>query len=922
MLHGGQHNFSSERIGMDSRDSEKIYRAIGESIDYGVWICAPDGRNIYASDSFLKLVGMTQEECSDFGWGEVLHPDDAERTIAAWQECVRTGGVWDIEHRFRGVDGHWHPLLARGVPVRDDNGAVICWAGINLDISRMKQAEEAVRANEERLQLALDAAHLGTWDWHIPTGAIIWNSEHFRMLGYEPDSFSPTYRHWADRVHPADLPATEARIQRAMAKGEDYRSEFRVLLPDGTVRTLEALGRFVRDATGGAERCYGAMSDITERRRMLDELKQAKEDLEQRIAERTAELLQSQELFSLFLKYTPVYTFIKQIEGEQSRVILLSDNFVDMVGRPAEELRGRTMEEIFPADFARKITEDDLSVMKGGKVILLDEELDGRSYTTIKFPIFREGDKKFIAGFTLDITERKQADMLLRESDERFRLAFENANIGMCLVDTQGKLFKVNEQMCEIFGYSKAELEGMTVNDIAHPDYRDVSPTFIAQAKTERIDHSAFEKVYIHKQGQLVWGQVSSSLVRSAEGEPLYFISHVIDISARKRAEEERLNLERQLLQTQKLESLGVLAGGIAHDFNNILMAIIGNADLALMKLLPESPVVTHLRQIEQAAARAAELARQMLTYSGKGRFLIENLDLNRLIEETLHMLEVSISKKAVLRLNLTPHLPAVAADASQIRQIVMNLVINASEAIGDESGVIVINTGSVECDRNYFKDHVLNESIAAGLYVCLEVTDTGCGMDQETLSRIFDPFFTTKFTGRGLGMAAVHGIVRGHKGAVKIRSEPGRGTTFKVLLPATERPVDVPGNLPSNDACQGRGTVLLVDDEEMVRDVGAELLKTLGFSVITANDGIEALALYRSTPDISCVILDLTMPRMDGGQCFRELRQINPDVKVIIASGYSEHEVAQKFGGLGVAGFIQKPYSLAALRDMLTVLV
>ncbi|MBC7962864.1 MAG: GAF domain-containing protein [Steroidobacteraceae bacterium] len=394
------------------------------------------------------------------------------------------------------------------------------------------------------------------------------------------------------------------------------------------------------------------------------------------------------------------------------------------------------------------------------------------------------------------------------------------------------------------------------------------------------------------------------------------FMDAVWKIVNRKRAEEERHQLEQQLLHTQKLESLGVLAGGIAHDFNNILTAIIGNADLALMRLNKESPAVDNLQRIGQAAARAADLARQMLAYSGKGHFVIECLDMNRLLEEMLQMLEVSISKKSVLRFNLTKPLPTVEVDATQMRQIIMNLVINASEAIGDNSGVITVTTDSMDCERSYLKDVWLDENLPDGLYVCLEIADSGSGMDRETLAKIFDPFFTTKFTGRGLGMAAVLGIVRGHRGAIKVYSEPGRGSSFKILLPACSRPAAISCGDSLKDAWRGSGTVLLVDDEEAVRDTGSEMLRELGFTTITAGDGREALEIFKSNPDISFVLLDLTMPHMDGEQTFRELRRLKQDVRVIISSGYNEQEVTRKFVGKGLSGFIQKPYQLSVLRE------
>ena len=382
----------------------------------------------------------------------------------------------------------------------------------------------------------------------------------------------------------------------------------------------------------------------------------------------------------------------------------------------------------------------------------------------------------------------------------------------------------------------------------------------------------------------------------------------------------ERKLIESQFLQAQKLESLGILAGGIAHDFNNILMAIFGNVDLALLHLGKESPAVENLTRIQQAAARAADLTKQMLAYSGKGRFIVESLDLNGMIEKMLQMLKVSISKKALIELNLHRPLPLVEADTTQMHQILMNLVINASEATGVAEGRITLTTGDIVCDRNYLNDGHLSENLSEGRYVYLEVTDTGCGMNKDTMAKLFDPFFTTKFAGRGLGLAAVLGIVKGHKGAIKVKSEPGMGTTFRVLLPASELSFEQVRQESNTDDWKGSGTVLLVDDEDEVRGIGAEMLKILGFTPITAKDGREAVMIFKEKPDISLVILDLTMPFMDGNQCFCELSRLDSNVKVIMSSGYNEQDVNQGLVCKGISGFIQKPYSLAALREAIKV--
>ncbi len=404
--------------------------------------------------------------------------------------------------------------------------------------------------------------------------------------------------------------------------------------------------------------------------------------------------------------------------------------------------------------------------------------------------------------------------------------------------------------------------------------------------------------------------------------EPGQFVAITTDITARIRMEAEQRRIEEQVLQTQKLESLGVLAGGIAHDFNNILMAVLGHCELALRRLPKESPAISSLEHIKNSAGKAADLANQMLAYSGKGKFVVEPHDLTSIIEEMEQMLTVSVSKKVVLRYEFAPHLPAVEADLTQIRQIILNLVINASDAIGDRSGVVAVSTGVMDCDRAYLAETWLDEKLPDGQYVFLEVADNGCGIDPLTIKRIFEPFFSTKFTGRGLGMAAVLGIVRGHKGAIKVYSEIGKGTTFKVLLPAGNRAAaiyDQPESLPT---FKGSGLVLLVDDDETVLSVSASMLRELGFEVLVAKDGREAVQVYADkAQDISFVLTDLTMPHLDGEQAFREMRRINPSVKVILCSGYNEQEVSQKFVGKGLAGFLKKPYPLSALQEAVSQL-
>lgn len=393
------------------------------------------------------------------------------------------------------------------------------------------------------------------------------------------------------------------------------------------------------------------------------------------------------------------------------------------------------------------------------------------------------------------------------------------------------------------------------------------------------------------------------------------------DIVLRKRAEEERIELEKRLLHTQKLESLGVMAGGIAHDFNNLLMAIIGNLEFSLMELPEKSSVKKSIDQAMIASRRAADLTRQMLAYSGKGHFLISSVSISDLVKENAGIFKTVIPKTIDLKLDLMEPLPVISADSGQIQQIVMNLISNASEAIGEKAGIIKVKTYVENLDLEYIKQSRIDVIAGPGFFVCLEVADTGCGMDKDTLNRIFDPFFTTKFTGRGLGMSAVLGIVKGHLGAVVVDTRSGEGTTIKIFFPVPEKslskPMDFAGNqlqgtIPANSA-----KLLIVDDEDMILTVCKSALEKKGFSVLSACDGEEAVSVFRNNFwEIECVVLDLKMPKMDGISAFRELRKIRPDIKVILSSGYSENEAVGLFADEGLDGFIQKPYQIRELID------
>jgi len=396
------------------------------------------------------------------------------------------------------------------------------------------------------------------------------------------------------------------------------------------------------------------------------------------------------------------------------------------------------------------------------------------------------------------------------------------------------------------------------------------------------------------------------------------------EIRERGRAEMERKELDQQFQQTQKLESLGLLAGGIAHDFNNLLTSVIGNVGLVRMDLPQQGSVRTYLNEIDSAAKRAADLCRQMLAYAGKGPIEVRRLDLSEYVEDDLELLRLSVSKKVALELDLARDLPCVSGDPTQLRQILMNLVINGSEAIGDRPGSIHIATRCIHADRDFLAKSVPATDLEEGDYVALVVRDDGCGMTPEVRARIFEPFFTTKFTGRGLGLAAVLGIARAHYGALTVQSQPDRGTVFQLLLPPVASRAQ-PRREPEvrSDAYQGEGVLLVADDEPGVRFVAQRVLEAAGFEVQLATDGAEALEIFTQYPDrFRAVLLDLTMPRLDGQEAFHEIRRLRADARVLLMSGFSPDEAVSRFTGQGLDGFIQKPFGprelLGALRQAL----
>lgn len=501
--------------------------------------------------------------------------------------------------------------------------------------------------------------------------------------------------------------------------------------------------------------------------------------------------------------------------------------------------------------------------------------------------------------------------------ERRYRELFISATDVILTHDLDGRVTSFNPAGERVLGWRAEEIIGCPIESLMAPEESNIAGGLVGPGGgTTATGGRSFRLEMMARDGRVAPFEVNS-WIEYQDGEPVGVQAICRDISERLRAEKEKDRFDRKLLETQKLESLGILAGGIAHDFNNLLTAVLGNASLAKIEVPTGSPAEKSIEEIEVAAERAADLCSQMLAYSGQGRFVVTRISLTTLVMETLELIQASVSKRARLELYLAERLSAVQGDATQFRQVVMNLVINGGEALGDGPGTVTVKTGEMSSDSDWIRDAQIVPDVWEGDYVFLEVSDTGCGMNRETLSRIFEPFFTTKFTGRGLGLAAVLGIVRSHRGALKVTSEIGRGSTFVMALPIVAKAGDVERTRPLQiKAPTLQGTVLVVDDEDAVRRTVNRVLKVLGCEVLLAEDGTVAVETVREFKEpIDLVLLDLTMPILDGVQTLHELRRMRPDLPVILMSGFAEAHALAKFGEHRLSGFLQKPFTIDDLQ-------
>ncbi|AFM23574.1 PAS domain S-box protein [Desulfomonile tiedjei] len=817
-------------------------------------------------------------------------------------------------------------LETRALPVLDDSGKPSMIIEILRDITDRKRSEEALRKSEERLRLALEATSDGVWDWNIETGEVLRSPGFFSMLGYEAEEFSASFEEWRRLIHPEDLePTIEALDEYLSGKRDTYEVEFRVSNKSGDSVWMLSRGKVVaRDRDGKPLRMIGTHADITERKRAEKLMLIRMTLLEYAATHSTEELLQKtlDEVSAMTNSFIGFYHFV---EDDQTTLNLQAwstrtvNEFCRAEGKGLHygiDQAGVWVDCVYerkpvihndysalhhrkgmPPGHAPVIRELVVPVMRSDRIVaILGVGNKPSDYTEKDAEIV-----SYLADVVWETIQRKLAE------EERIRLitAIEQSAEMVMVTDAAGTILYANPAFEKITGYSREDAIGNKPNILKSGQHNN---DFYEHLWKTITDGKVWSGRIINrkKDGSLFEEESTISPVKDDSGKIANYVAVKRDVTR-------EVSLQAQLLQAQKMEAVGTLAGGIAHDFNNILQVTLGYSELLLQEKEEGDSEYADLKKILHAAKNGAELVQSLLTFSRKVEPKFVQLSINRQITQVEKLLRRTIPRMIEIQLNLDPDVSEIDADPTQIEQVLMNLAVNARDAMPD-GGTITIRTHDVTLDTDYCNFHA---EATPGDYVLLSVSDTGHGMHKEELQHIFEPFYTTKELGRGtgLGLAIIYGIIKQHGGHIACYSEVGKGTRFEIYFPAIKRDTitDIESSLEM--PAFGTETVLIVDDERFVRELGCRILERNGYSVLTADDGEEALKVYSQEKDkIDLVILDLIMPTMGGRDCLRKLLMLDSHARIIIASGYSADSSTKECLEIGAKGFVPKPFRFKEL--------
>ncbi|MGV8124934.1 MAG: PAS domain S-box protein [Candidatus Xenobiia bacterium LiM19] len=867
--------------------TEELEQYFNSSLDL-LAIADTDGYFRRLNREWEKVLGYELSELEGKSLLDFVHPDDQEPTWAALSQLSEQKEVLNFTNRYKRRDGSYRWIEWRAFP---RGKSVYATA---RDVTKRREAEKALIDANERLALAQKSADAGVWDWDIKSGKLNWSPELFSLYGLDPDKHIASFDTWRSVILPVDLSEAESRIYEAIRDCITLRNEYRIIRPSGEIRWISAAGNAQYDPNGEPFRMLGICIDVTNNKNAEEALRESEEKF------RTA-----------FRTGPDMMAITSLIDGTYLDV---NNAFLELTGYTRQEIIGRSAIDLniwVKAGDRDKMASE---IARCGHVTNYEAQFrmkDGRILNCLS-----SASITMIGGVPHVLSIVKNIDHIRQAEEERARLAtaIEQSAETIVITDVAGTIVYVNPAFEKTSGYSSAESLGAKPSILKsglQDDlfYRTLWKTIARGAVWS--GHFTNRK----KDGTLYEEKATISPVKDDSGTIVNYVAVKEDVT-------NEVSLQKQLLQSQKMEAVGKLAGGVAHDFNNMLQIIIGFSELLIKRMKEDTTEYEDLGKILETSRNAADLVRSLLTFSRKVEPMFLPLNINNNVVQIKKILERTLPRIIAIKTLLSTGLRDIYADTIQIEQVLMNLALNARDAM-PEGGTLTFETRNVTLDEAWCSLHL---GFSEGDYVKLTVSDTGQGMSKDTVERIFEPFFTTKKigSGTGLGLAIVYGIVQQHNGCISCDSKPGNGTAFDLYFKAMKdesKPAEA--EVDAVPSARGNGTLLLVDDEESIRVLGNRILAEAGYKVLLAQNGREALELFRKEHEhISLVILDLSMPAMNGRDCLKEIISLDHHVKIIIMSGYTEEIAPEEFSNLDTVAFLGKPFRFFELLQKVHMLL
>ena len=875
------------------RKSEQRYCAIVDDIPAMICRFLPDGTLTFVNRSYCSYFKRQRDELLGESFFQFIPEEDQEKVKKHFLSLTPESPMVTYEHQVLAPSGaicwqRWTDCV-----LFDEQGTAVEYQSIGYDVTEHKTAEKALEESEEKYRTILESIEEGYFEVDLAGNFTFVSDSLCRIAGCSREELLGLN----NRDYTSAETANEMYqiFNRTYLTGKPAKMvDYEIFRKGGSPRIMEMSASLIKDVTGKPMGFRGVVRDVTERKRAEEALRESEE--------RYRSLFQNNHAVMLL------------IDPENADIVDANPAACSFYAWSHEELTSKKISDINTLTEEQVFQELQQAKSEHSHHFFFRHRLARGEIVDVEVfsgPITLNG-KKLLYSIVHDITERKKAIEALRASEEKYRTVLEANPDPVVVYDIEGKVVYFNPAFTRVFGWTLGERLGKHM-DVYVPEENWPETKMMTQRVLAGESFSGIESSRFTKEGKIVPVSISGAVLRDMDGNPVGSVINLRDISEQK-------NLESQLQHAQKMEAVGTLAGGIAHDFNNLLQAIQGYTELLLMRKEEGEPGYRELQEVIRASKRGAELTQQLLTFSRKVESKRKPLDLNQEVAEVRQLLERTLPRMIELEFNLEPGLRMVTADSAQLKQVIMNMAVNAKDAM-PEGGKLVIETQNMTLDREFCKKYA---EVKPGDYVLLSMADTGHGMEKETLEHIFDPFYTTKEVGKGtgLGLAIVYGIVKNHEGYVMCHSRPGSGTSFRIYLPALETAAgyeEVMESLESKSPAKGGSeTILLVDDEEFIRELGVDVLGQAGYTVLAASNGEQALDVYRCEGErIDLVILDLIMPGMGGSKCLKELLKISPRARILVASGYSPDASTKGALEVGAAAFINKPYDNKQLLEL-----